>query len=230
MGFSDLSVDGQKVARLIDHTLLKVDVSEKQIRTHCEIAKEYNFFSVCIPPKFVSLCSELLKDSEVKVCTVIGFPSGASKTAVKVYEAEQAIKDGADEIDMVLSISDLKDEKFEDVTTDVSAVVKAVEGKLVKVIFETCLLNEDDIQQACLSCIEAGANFVKTSTGFSTSGATVKDVELMKSSIAENMQVKASGGIRNIEDAIKMINAGATRLGTSASVDIVTGNQNTGAY
>ncbi|KYH35645.1 deoxyribose-phosphate aldolase 2 [Clostridium tepidiprofundi DSM 19306] len=214
----------QDLARMIDHTVLKADTTEDKIRQICSEAKEYGFASVCINPGYVSLCSELLKDSDVKVCTVIGFPLGATTSEVKAFETENAIKNGADEVDMVINIGKLKDKDYDYVLNDIKAVVNAAKGKaLTKVIIETCLLNEEEKIKACELSKQAGADYVKTSTGFSTAGAKAEDIKLMRETVGEKMGVKASGGVRTYDDAVKMIENGATRIGASASIAIVEG-------
>lgn len=211
------------LANFIDHTLLKPEATEIQIESLCAEAAQYQFFSVCVNSFWVATAKRALKESSVKVCTVVGFPLGESLTAAKVAETKAAIDLGADEIDMVLTIGALKSGDTEAVFDDIKAVVRAAEGRLVKVIFETCLLNEAEKIRACELSLGAGAQFVKTSTGFSTGGATVEDIQLMRKICGPDFGVKASGGIRNRDQAIAMINAGATRLGTSQSVAIVTG-------
>lgn len=207
----------------IDHTLLKPEATQSQIDTLLAEAKEYTFASVCVNPTWVAYAAAALKDSPVKVCTVIGFPLGANTTAVKVFEAKDAIANGADEIDMVINIGQLKSAQFDQVKADIQAVVEASGDKLVKVIIETCLLTEDEKVKACQLAVEAGADFVKTSTGFSTGGATVADVALMRKTVGDTVGVKASGGARSYEDAVAFIEAGATRIGASAGVAIVNG-------
>lgn len=210
------------IVKLIDHTLLKPDVKKEFVEKLCEEAKTYKFASVCVNPYWVKYCYNLLKDTSVKVCTVIGFPLGASATKTKVFEAEQAIEDGATEIDMVINIGELKSGNYEVVKNDIEQVVKVCKEKaLVKVIIETCLLNDEEKIITCKLAKEAGADFVKTSTGFSTGGASVHDILLMKKTVGDDMGIKASGGIRDLKTAIEMINAGATRIGTSSSVSIV---------
>lgn len=210
------------IAKLIDHTVLKPQTTRKQVETLCREAAHYGFASVCVNPCWVSLCAELLRDSGVAVCTVIGFPLGANTSAVKAFEAAEAIRQGAAEVDMVLNISALKDGDYELVREDIGAVVAAAEGKaLVKVILETCLLTEEEKRVACRLCKEMGADFVKTSTGFSTGGATVEDIALMRAAVGEELGVKASGGIRNYAVAKAMVEAGASRIGASAGVQIV---------
>lgn len=209
----------------IDHTLLKADATKGQILKVVEEAKQYGFASVCVNPVWVKTASEELRGiSKVKVCTVIGFPLGASAPEVKAFEATQAIRDGADEVDMVINIGALKDGHDEMVVRDMVGVVEAAAGKaLVKVIIETCLLTDEEIVKACQLAVSAGADFVKTSTGFSTGGATTEVVALMAKTVGPGIGVKASGGVRNIADAEAMIQAGATRLGTSAGVAIAQG-------
>ncbi len=210
-----------KLNKMIDHTLLKADARKDQIVTLCNEAKEYDFASVCVNSGWVSLCKELLEGSDVKVCTVVGFPLGAMSTAAKAFEAKQAVADGADEIDMVLNIGALKDGNDELVQKDIEAVVEAVSGKCIKVILETCLLNKDEIVRACKLCMNAKADFVKTSTGFSTSGATVEDVKLMKDTVKDQCKVKAAGGVRTFADMEAMIAAGADRIGTSKGIQLL---------
>ncbi|MBN2256319.1 MAG: deoxyribose-phosphate aldolase, partial [Anaerolineaceae bacterium] len=206
------------MAGLIDHTLLKPDATHDQIAQLCFEARKYNFASVCINPTHVKLCAELLKGSQVKVCTVIGFPLGATSPEVKVFEAQNAIQHGASEIDMVINIGALKARDLELVARDIHGVVTAghASGALVKVIIETALLTEEEKVMACLLAKEAGADYVKTSTGFSGGGATVEDITLMRQTVGPTIGVKASGGIRTREDAEKMVAAGATRIGASA--------------
>jgi deoxyribose-phosphate aldolase len=215
-----------KLAGLIDHTALKPDTSKEQIKKLCREAMEYGFASVCVNPSYVSLCSEILKESNVKVCTVIGFPLGATTTAAKVAETVEAIENGASEVDMVINVGAIKSEDYNYVSMDIAAVVKAAEGKaLVKVILETCLLTDDEKVLCCKLCKEAGADFVKTSTGFSTGGASTGDIRLMREAVGNDMGVKASGGIRDFRTAREMVEAGATRVGASASIAIVNGEQ-----
>ncbi|MDD5687031.1 MAG: deoxyribose-phosphate aldolase [Elusimicrobia bacterium] len=211
------------IAAFIDHTLLKADATEKDIRKLCVEAKKFNFASVCVNPVYVSLAGKLLVDSSVKVCTVVGFPLGATTSTVKAIEAKDAIKSGADEIDMVLNIGALKSGNYKLVFDDIKAVRKITRGKILKVILETALLEKKEKIKVCLLAKKAGADFVKTSTGFAQSGATVKDILLMRATVGPNMGIKASGGIRTQDDAVKMLNAGATRIGASASVAIVLG-------
>lgn len=211
-------------ASYIDHTILKADTKKQEIIDLCAEAKMYNFASVCINPTWVSTAVAALEGAAVKVCTVIGFPLGATTTEVKVFEAENAIKNGATELDMVINIGALRDGNDELVKQDISAVVHAAKDKaLVKVIIETALLTEAEKRTACELAIVAGANFVKTSTGFSTAGATEEDVKLMRAVVGPETGVKASGGVRSIEDMEKMIQAGATRIGASSGVQIMKG-------
>lgn len=211
------------IARYIDHTLLKPDVKEEQIKKLCEEAKEYQFASVCVNPGWVKLSAELLKGTPVKVCTVVGFPLGATSTEAKVAETIQAIKDGADEIDMVINVGALKSGKFDFVREDIRRVKQACGNILLKVILETCLLTDDEKIKACELSKEAGADYVKTSTGFGSGGATAADIALMRSVVGPSMGVKASGGIKNAKIAQEMLRFGATRIGASASVEIVKG-------
>lgn len=211
-------------AKMIDHTLLKTDAQKKDLDKLLLEAKKYNFMSVCVSPIWVKYAAEQLKDTDVKVCTVIGFPQGATPTEVKVFETKNAIENGATEVDMVIPVGVLKDKDYIAVENDIRAVVEAAKSKaLTKVIIETCLLTDEEKIMACKLSKSAGADFVKTSTGFSTAGATVKDIRLMRETVGEQMGVKASGGVRSREDADAMIKAGATRIGTSNGVKIVEG-------
>ena len=211
-----------ELARYIDHTLLKPDAKEGDIIKLCKEALEYKFASVCVNASHVKLAYSFLQGTEVRVCTVVGFPLGATTKEAKAFEASQAIENGAAEIDMVINIGALKSGKLDAVKEDIREVAGVCKDKaLLKVIIETCLLTDEEKVTACLLSMEAGADFVKTSTGFSVSGATVEDIKLMRRTIGPNMGVKASGGIRNLESALKMIEAGATRIGASASVSIV---------
>ena len=205
-------------------TLLKTDAQKKDLDKLLLEAKKYNFMSVCVSPIWVKYAAEQLKDTNVKVCTVIGFPQGATPTEVKVFETKNAIENGATEVDMVIPVGVLKDKDYIAVENDIRAVVEAAKSKaLTKVIIETCLLTDEEKIMACKLSKSAGADFVKTSTGFSTAGATVKDIRLMRETVGEQMGVKASGGVRSREDADAMIKAGATRIGTSNGVKIVEG-------
>ena len=209
-------------AKMIDHTLLKPEASREQVKNLCREAAEYGFHSVCVNSCYVSFCADLLKDSDVKVCTVIGFPLGAMSSAGKAAEAAAAVKDGADELDMVINVGMIKSGDWEYVRRDIEEVVKAAGSRaLVKVILETCLLTDDEKRIACRVCREAGAAYVKTSTGFSTGGATAADVRLMREEAGDSMGVKASGGIRSLKDAEEMATAGADRIGTSSGIAIV---------
>ncbi|MFA3783108.1 deoxyribose-phosphate aldolase [Melioribacteraceae bacterium 4301-Me] len=222
----------KSLAKYIDHTLLKPEATIEDIKILCSEAKEYGFASVCVNPCFVPICRDLLKDTAVKVCTVIGFPLGATTTEVKRYEAEQALVNGAQEIDMVINIGMLKSGNYEYVFNDINQVVLAAKkhNGLCKVIIETALLTDEEKIKACLISKQAKADFVKTSTGFSKGGATVGDVALMKYVVGSSVGVKASGGIRTAEDAAAMIESGADRIGASASVKIVKGEKSPGGY
>lgn len=213
------------VARMIDHTLLKPDATPDQIAQLCYEARKYEFASVCVNPTHVKLCAELLRGSPVKVCTVIGFPLGASSPEVKVFETETALRDGATEIDMVVNIGALKAKDYNLVARDINGVVRMAHsaGALVKVIIETALLTDQEKEVASLLSKEAGADYVKTSTGFSGGGATAEDVALIRSTVGPEMGIKASGGVKDYEDAKRMVMAGATRIGASAGIKIVQG-------
>ena len=219
-----------KLNKYIDHTLLKADASQEQIETLIEEAKKYDFASVCVNPTWVSFAAQALKATDVKVCTVIGFPLGANTPELKAFETSDAIQNGANEIDMVINIGALKSRNFDLVERDIRAVVEAAKGTLVKVIIETCLLTDDEKVKACQIAQKAGADFVKTSTGFSTGGATVEDVALMRKTVGSDMGVKASGGARSYEDALAFIKAGATRIGASSGVAIMEGDVANGDY
>ncbi|HFR3368888.1 TPA: deoxyribose-phosphate aldolase, partial [Streptococcus suis] len=216
--------------KYIDHTILKPETTQEQVEKILAEAKEYDFASVCVNPTWVALAAESLKDSDVKVCTVIGFPLGANTPAVKAFETKDAISNGADEIDVVINIGALKTGNYDLVLEDIKAVVAASGDKLVKVIIEACLLTDDEKVKACQLSQEAGADYVKTSTGFSTGGATVADVALMRKTVGPDMGVKASGGARSYEDAIAFIEAGASRIGASSGVAIMNGAQADGDY
>lgn len=209
------------IASYIDHTLLKPEATKEQVMKLCVEAREYKFASVCINPAFVELASSMLKDTEVKVCTVVGFPLGANTTALKVEETKQAIREGAEEIDMVINIGALKAGDAKLVEDEIRAVVEAAKGQLVKVIIETCLLTREEKILACQLSEKAGAHYVKTSTGFSTGGATAEDVALMREVVGDRLGVKASGGVRDLITAQNMIEAGASRIGSSNSTVIV---------
>ncbi len=209
------------LAKYIDHTILKPDATRKMVVDICEEAKEYGFASVCVNQYYTELVKEELEGSDVMVCTVVGFPLGAVTKEVKAFETGLAVKAGADEIDMVINIGALKDKDNTVVFEDIKAVVQAAGGKTVKVIIETCLLTDEEKVRACELSLKAGAHFVKTSTGFSTGGATVEDVALMKKTVGDNALVKASGGVRDYDGAMAVIKAGANRIGASSGVKIV---------
>ncbi len=206
--------------KLFDHTILKADAGKAAVKKICEEAREYGFMSVCVNGYYTAYVAELLAGSDVKVCTVVGFPLGQMSTKAKAMEAKMAVEDGAEEVDMVINVGALKDGDYEAVLADIKAVKAACGQALLKVISETCLLTEEEKVKACELSVEAGADFVKTSTGFSTGGATPEDVELMRRTVGDKMGVKASGGIRDKETAQKMVEAGASRLGTSATIAI----------
>ncbi len=214
------------LAGMIDHTLLKPEATKDQVVQLCIEAKKYNFASVCINPSYVLLCAKLLRDTSVKVCTVIGFPLGATSTATKAFEAEHALRDGAKEIDMVINVGMLKSGEYEYVENDIFAVVTTGRryGALTKVIMETGLLTDEEKVKGCLLAKHAGADFVKTSTGFAKGGATVGDIALMRKVVGNAMGIKASGGVRTREEALAMVASGADRIGASASVKIVSGD------
>src|SRR6056297_780644 len=211
----------EKLSKYIDHTILKPEATKEDIKKICEEAKEYEFKAVCINPVYVKYASQILKDTNVLIATVVGFPLGNNKTKVKELETSIAIEEGADEIDMVINIPAMKNKEYDLVKNDIEAVVKASKEKVVKVIIETCLLTKEEIIKASEIIVEAGADFVKTSTGFSTGGAAEEDIKLIKSVVEEKAKIKASGGIRSKEKAIKMIEAGADRIGASSSINIV---------
>lgn len=212
----------ENLASMIDHTLLKPEGTKEQIKKLCAEAKQYHFASVCVNPYWVKFASGELHGSEVKVCTVIGFPLGAQTTEVKVFETKEAVENGATEVDMVINIGALKDCDDDYVENDIKAVVSAAKGKaLTKVIIETSLLTQEEKIRACQLAVKAGADYVKTSTGFSTGGATVADIALMRETVGPHIGVKASGGVRSLADAKAMIAAGATRIGASAGVSII---------
>lgn len=206
----------------IDHTLLKPDATEEQIRRLCNEAKDFHFAAVCVNPTWVKFCAEILKGTDVKICAVVGFPLGANLSEIKAEEARLAVADGASEIDMVMNIGAMKSGKFRQVQGDIRTVRQAAPDAILKVIIETCLLTNDEKWFACQMAERAGADFVKTSTGFSTQGATIPDIMLMRKTVGPKIGVKASGGIKTYEDAKKMIDAGASRIGTSSGVAIVT--------
>lgn len=205
----------------IDHTLLKADATQADIKKLCEEAKMYHFASVCVNSYWVAYCKEQLAGSEVSVCSVVGFPLGAMSTQAKAFETKQAIMDGADEIDMVINIGELKAGNYDAVKRDVEAVVRSAQGNCVKVILENCLLSEAEIIKGCEICVKAKADYVKTSTGFSLSGASIKDVALMKAAVKGQCKIKAAGGITTHQEMTDMIEAGADRIGTSRGIQLI---------
>lgn len=207
--------------KYIDHTLLKADSTLSEIEVLCDEAKDYNFKAVCVNPSWIRTCKKALESSDVLVCTVIGFPLGSNTTEVKVFETKDAISKGADEIDMVINIGRLKDQDYDYVLNDIKAVVDAAGDKTVKVIIETALLSDEEIVKVSNLCVEAKANFVKTSTGFSTSGANVRVVEIIKDTVGDQALIKAAGGVRNKDDLKAMIKAGANRIGTSSGTKLM---------
>ena len=215
-----------KLEKYIDHTNLKQDATKGDIEKLCKEAKEHDFASVCVNPCWVSFCKSLLEKTSVKVCTVIGFPLGATDTETKAFEAKKAVQNGASEVDMVINVGYAKNGDWEKVENDIKSVVKSAkeenENTIVKVILETCLLTNEQIEKACYCAQNAKSDFVKTSTGFSTAGATVQNVTLMKNTVGNSMKVKAAGGIRDKATALSMIEAGADRIGTSNGIAIVT--------
>ena len=206
---------------MIDHTLLKAEATGVEVEKLCLEAKAYHFASVCVQPYRVHLAAKLLESSNVNVCTVIGFPMGANSSAVKAMEVIRALADGASELDMVMNLGAFKEQNYADVEGDIRAVIKAAQGRLVKVILETCLWSDEEIVKACQISVNAGASFVKTSTGFSKDGATRGHVALMRRAVGENIGVKASGGIRDRKTFMQMIEAGANRIGTSSGVKLL---------
>ena len=218
------------INQYIDHTLLKATATKDAIIKLCDEAKEFQFFSVCVNSCFIALAKEQLKNSSVKICSVIGFPLGAMSTSAKVKEAEHALKDGADEIDMVLNIGLLKSKDFDAVWEDIEAVKAIMPNNVLKVILETCYLEELEIIKASELAIQSGADFIKTSTGFGTGGATINDIKLMKSVAKDCVKLKASGGIKDVETALEYINIGVDRLGTSSGIAIVTGKPSNSNY
>lgn len=207
--------------RLIDHTLLKPDATKEEIKKLCQEAAQYDFASVCVNPGWVSYCKEQLEGTRVNVCTVIGFPLGATSTQAKVLETTAALLDGCDEFDMVINIGKLKDGEYEYVEDEIAKLKKVVGNHVLKVIIETCLLSDEEKVKACQLAKKAGADFVKTSTGFSKGGATVHDVSLMRETVGPEMGVKASGGVKTKEELLDMVKAGANRIGTSHGIDLV---------
>lgn len=209
------------LARLIDHTLLKSETKIEDIKKLCEEALKYQFYSVCINPCYVKTAKEFLKNSDIKICTVISFPLGASTIKTKIYEATEAIENGADEIDMVMNIGMFKSNRYEYIYEEISLIKKAIEYRILKVIIETSILSEEEKIKASEIIKKSGANFVKTSTGFSQGGATKEDVLLIRKSVGDNFGIKASGGIKTYQQAVELIKAGATRIGSSSSVKIM---------
>ncbi len=216
-----MNMKKQEIAWMIDHTLLKATATSEEIKKLCAEAREYHFASVCVNPVRVALAAQELQGSGVKVCTVVGFPLGACTSEAKAFETKNAVENGAEEIDMVISVGDAKEGRFDLVEKDIAAVVKAASGKLVKVIIECCYLTDEEKTKACQAAVRAGADFVKTSTGFGTGGATPHDVALMKAAIPADRKVKAAGGIHNYAEAMAMVEAGASRIGASAGIKIV---------
>lgn len=219
-----------KISKYIDHTVLAADADEKKIEKLCQEAKDNDFASVCVNTCWVKKCAELLKGTDVNVCTVVGFPLGAMATEAKAFEAALAVKNGATEVDMVLNVGYMKAGMFKEAEEDIRKVKEACDGKLLKVILETCLLTKEEIVKASEISVAAGADYVKTSTGFSKGGATAEDVALMRKTVGDKLGVKASGGIRDYETAMKMIEAGASRLGCSAGIAIINGAASDAEY
>lgn len=216
--------------KLFDHTILKADATKEAVLRICEEAKEHHFMSVCVNSYYTAFVAEQLKDTDVKVCTVVGFPLGQMSTKAKAFETACAVEDGAHEIDMVLNVAALKDGDYDVVLEDIKAVKAACKNALLKVILETCLLTKEEIVKASMLSVEAGADFVKTSTGFSTGGATAEDIALMRHTVGPDVGVKASGGIRDAKAAVAMVEAGASRIGASATVAILAGEQGGSDY
>ncbi len=214
-------INKKEIASMIDHTILKPDASREQVIRLCKEALDNGFASVCVNPCHVSLAASLLEGSDVKTCVVVGFPLGTNTTETKVFETKKMIEAGAQEIDMVINVGAVKSADYEYVREEIRQIVQAADGKTVKVIIETCLLTDNEKVLACRLSKEAGAAFVKTSTGFSTGGATTADIALMRKAIGNDMKIKASGGIKTLADAVKMINAGADRIGASSGVAII---------
>ncbi|STO53650.1 deoxyribose-phosphate aldolase [Canicola haemoglobinophilus] len=216
-------INPNEIAKFIDHTALTAEKTEQDILQLCEEAIEHGFFSVCINSGYIPLAKQKLKDTNVKICTVVGFPLGANLSSVKAFEAEQAIQAGAEEVDMVINVGWIKSAKWDQVRSDIATVLNACHGVTLKVILETCLLTKEEIIKACEICRDLNVGFVKTSTGFNKGGATVEDIKLMRQTVGETIGVKASGGVRDTETAIAMIEAGATRIGASAGIAIIKG-------
>lgn len=219
-----------KMNKLIDHTLLKANATKEQLEKLCQEAREMDFKTVCVNPSWISTCVSLLQGSDVGVCTVIGFPLGAMTTKAKAFEAADAIEQGANEVDMVINIGRLKDRDMDYVVKDIHEVKRACREHVLKVIIETCLLTEEEKVLACEACVKAGADFVKTSTGFSISGATPEDVALMKKTVGDHCQVKAAGGVKSYADLVKMVEAGADRIGTSSGVALLANQSSQADY
>lgn len=215
-----------ELSQYIDHTLLKATATKEDIIKLCNEAKKYNFYAVCVNSCYVSLASNQLKNSEVKIAAVVGFPLGANSSQAKVYEANQCLKDGADEIDMVLNIGFLKSKRNEDVQEEIAAVKNTVGNKVLKVILETCYLNDEEIRMACQIAKDAGADFLKTSTGFGTAGATEDVVKIMIKEVGNSLKIKASGGIKDTKTAKKYIELGVSRIGTSSGIEILSATKN----
>ena len=227
----EANVKSSGLNKFIDHTLLKAAATKDEIKKLCDEARENSFMSVCVNPSYVALSHKYLKDCDVKVCTVAGFPLGATTTNTKVIEAKEAVENGAEEVDMVINVGALKSGDWDYVKTDIESVAKAVQPRaLLKVIIETCLLTDDEKVRVCDICKKIGVDFVKTSTGFSTGGATVADVALMRKTVGSEIGVKASGGVKDAASAKAMIEAGANRLGTSSGIAIVSGSSGTSSY
>lgn len=224
---SEISIADIKdnIAWIIDHTNLHPDATKSDIEKLCKEALKWGTAAVCVHPYYVDICSKILSDSDVEVCTVIGFPLGANKKEVKAFETENALKDGASELDMVINIGALKNRQYDFVEHDIKAVVKSSGDKIVKVILETALLTKDEIIKAAEIAKIAGADFVKTSTGFAAEGATVENVKLMRETVGKNLGVKAAGGIRDYQTALEMVKAGANRIGASSTAKIIAGGQ-----
>ena len=218
----------KNLSQYIDHTLLAPSATVSDIETLCQEAKEYNFFSVCINSSYVKEASIFLENSAVKVCTVVGFPLGACTKETKAYEAKTAIKNGAQEIDMVINIGFLKAKEYNKVKEDIALVQEACKGLTLKVIFETALITKDELKKVSLICKDLGVTFIKTSTGFSSRGASIEDIQIMKECVQDEVLIKASGGIRDYTKALAMIEAGASRLGGSAGIAIVNGSKDNG--
>lgn len=220
----------KNLSKFIDHTLLAQDASENMIKNLCQEAKEYDFCSVCVNSSYVKFAKDLLRNSSVKVCSVVGFPLGAMSSKTKAYEAQIAIEDGAEEIDMVINVGWVKSSRYDLVKNDIYLVKDACKNTILKVIFETALLNDEEIIKICEICKELNVDFVKTSTGFSTRGASVQDIKLMKSIVKDDVLIKASGGVRSLETAMIMIDAGASRLGTSSGIAIIKNTSSKAGY